>query len=258
MKWSPDMLRGLLIAVSVFAAVTAHGEELAVSAAMSLKSPFEELGKIYAAQNSVTVRFNFGASGDLARQIEAGAPVDVFAAAAEKDMDELEKKGLLASKTRADFASNAVVLIVPQASKLRMKSFEELRSGNIKRLAVGNPKTTPIGRYTEEVFVHYKLSDALKDKLIPADNVRQILDYTARNEVDAGVVYATDAAVRGKEVKVALTAPEKSHKPVVYPIAVLKGTPNSTAARGFVSFATSPEGRKILEKYGFKALKQSR
>ncbi len=240
----------LMVVSASFAATT---KEITVSAAISLKNAFEEAGKLYEARNKgVKVLFNFGASGDLVRQIEGGAPVDVFASAAQKDMDEISRKGLIVTGSRVDFAANSVVLIIPVNSGNRIKSFEGLTSSDINRIAVGNFRTVPAGRYAEEVFNYYRMIPNIQNKLIFAENVRQVLDYVARGEADAGVVYSTDARVRGREVKVAATAPAASHKPVVYPIAVIKGTQNEAAARGFISFLRSPEGRKILEKYGFK------
>ena len=199
--------------------------------------------------------FNFGASGDLAKQIIGGAPVDVFASAAQKDMDDVDKQGLIVTATRADFAANSVVLIVPAGpagAKTSLRSFEGLSAAAIKKIAVGNPKTVPAGRYAEEVFNSFRILASIKDKLIYAENVRQVLDYVARGEVDAGVVYATDAAVRSKEVTIIAAAPEASHKPVVYPIAVVKGTKSEADAKAFISLVLSPEGKEILQKYGFR------
>ncbi len=225
--------------------------EITVSAAISLKNAFEEIGKLHQSKGGPRVLFNFGASGDLARQIEGGAPVDVFASAAQKDMDGLDGKGLILQGTRSNFVANSVVLIVPAGAKTAPASFEGLAAEGIRRIAVGNPKTVPAGKYAEEVLTYYKLLPSIKEKLIFTGNVRQALDYTARGEVDAGIVYSTDAMTRTKEVRIAATAPEKSHKPVIYPIAVVKGTRNEAAAKAFMTFVQSPGGRKILAKYGF-------
>lgn len=229
--------------------------ELTVSAAISLKNAFEELGKLYESQNKDSrIVFNLGASGDLMAQIKGGAPVDVFASAAQKDMDELDNAGFVVKDTRTNFVSNSVVLIVPSSSKIALTSFEDLKKAEIKKIAVGNPKTVPIGRYSDETFQYYKISDMIRPKLIFAENVRQVLDYVARGEVDAGVVYSTDAMVKQREVKIIATAPEASHKPIIYPIAVVKGTKNEKAAKSFIAFITSGEGRKILSRYGFKPI----
>jgi molybdate transport system substrate-binding protein len=252
----------LLSCISFFAAVlpavTSHAEpatEITVSAAISLKNAFEEVGRLYESQNKDSkVTFNLGASGDLMTQIKGGAPVDVFASAALKDMDELDNAGFVVQETRTNFVTNSVVLIVPSSSKIILTSFEDLKKAEIKKIAIGNPKTVPAGRYADETLQYYKISDMIQPRLVFAENVRQVLDYVIRGEVDAGVVYSTDAMVKQKEVKIILTAPEASHKPIMYPIAVVKGTKNEKAAKSFIAFVTSDEGRKILSKYGFKPI----
>lgn len=227
-------------------------KDITVSAAISLKNAFEEIGRLYESQYGTKCVLNFGASGDLAKQIAGGAPVDVFASAAQKDMDDVDTQGHIVAGTRADFVANSLVLIVPAGIKTSLKSFEGLRVAEIKKIAVGNPKTVPAGRYAEEVFDSYQMLSSLKDKFIYAENVRQVLDYVARGEVDAGVVYATDAASRSKEIKIVAAAPETSHRPVVYPIAVVKGTKSEADAKAFIALVLSPEGKKILQKHGFK------
>ena len=237
--------------VEIVSAETKH--ELTVSAAISLKNAFEEIGKLYEAKGGAKVLFNLGASGDLARQIEGGAPMDVFASAAQKDMDVLDNKGLIVQGSRFNIAANRVVLIVPAGSKTAIPaSFEGLAAKEIRKIAVGNPKSVPAGRYAEEVLTYYKLQPSVKDKLIFTENVRQVLDYVVRGEVDAGIVYATDASTRVNEVRITASAPEESHKPVVYPIAVVKGTVDEASAKAFVALVVSPEGQRILAKYGFK------
>jgi molybdate transport system substrate-binding protein len=255
----------LLIAIGLhlFASesvIAADRQEITVSAAISLKNAFEDIGKLYEAKyKGVKVTFNFGASGDLVRQIEGGAPVDVFASAAQKDMDEAEKKGLTLSDSRVNFAGNSVVLIIPADSKIRIKTFQDLGLNQVGKIAAGNPKTVPAGRYAEEVFVHFKLLPAIKEKLIYAENVRQVLDYVARGEVDAGIVYSTDAMIRAKDIKIVATAPDESHRPVIYPAAVVSKTGKQGLAKDFVTFLTSEEAGKVLEQYGFKVqLKNSR
>jgi molybdate transport system substrate-binding protein len=195
--------------------------------------------------------FNFSASGDLARQIEAGAPVDVFASAAPKDMDDLDQKDMIIKGTRKDFAGNRVILVIPIKSTIPLTSFNDLRRGEFQKIAIGNPKTVPAGRYAEEALRHFNLWESLKEKLIFAENVRQVLDYVARNEVDAGLVYSTDALARSREVKVVMRLPEGSHRPVVYPIGVIKGTKEESLSKTFVDLVLSQDGQKILNKYGF-------
>jgi molybdate transport system substrate-binding protein len=229
--------------------------EIMVSAAISLKNAFEEIGRLYESQNrNSKVTFNLGASGELMTQIKGGAPVDVFASAALKDMDDLGNASSVVKDTRTNFVTNSVVLIVPSSSKLMLSSFEDLKKAEIKKIAVGNPKTVPVGRYSDETFKYYRISDEIQAKLVFAENVRQVLDYVARGEVDAGVVYSTDAMLKNQEVKIIVTAPEASHKPIIYPIAVVKGTKNEKVARSFIALVTSDEGGKILSKYGFRPI----
>jgi molybdate transport system substrate-binding protein len=227
--------------------------EITISAAISLKNAFEDIGKIFKERNpGGRLLFNFGGSGDLARQIEAGAPVDVFASAAEKEMDDLDHKDMIIKGTRKDFAWNRVVLIIPMKSPIPLTSFNDLRRGEIQKIAIGNPKTVPAGRYAEEVLRHFNLWEDIKHRLIFAENVRQVLDYVARGEVDAGMVYSTDALVRAKEVRIVAEAPDQSHRQVIYPIAVVKGSKKEALAKEFIAVVTSREGEEILESYGFR------
>jgi molybdate transport system substrate-binding protein len=253
--------RRILFAVTCLVAMFFAGEiraqsgsphEITVSAAISLKNAFEEIGKAFMQRNPGTkVIFNFGASGDLARQIEAGAPVDVFTSAAQKDMEDIGKKDLIAANSRRDFAKNAVVLVKPANSIVPLETLTDLQKKEIRKIVIGNPKTVPAGRYAEEALRHFNLWEAIKEKLIFAEHVRQALDYVARNEVDAGLVYSTDAGARSKEVKVVMRMPQGSHPPVVYPIAVIKGTKAESLSRAFVDFVLSAEGQKVLNQYGF-------
>ena len=244
-------LAGLALAAEI-RAQSPSTHEITISAAISLKNAFEEIAKTFMQKHPGTkVVFNFGASGDLARQIEAGAPVDVFASAAQKDMDDIGKKDLIAANSRKDFAKNGVVLVKPAHSTIPLQTLTDLQKEEIRKIVIGNPKTVPAGRYAEEALRHHNLWDAVKDKLIFSENVRQALDYVARDEVDAGLVYSTDAMARSKEVKVVMRLPEGSHQPVVYPISVIKGTKVEALSRGFVDFVISVEGQRILSKYGF-------
>jgi molybdate transport system substrate-binding protein len=247
-------LRKLIVLVCLlnlsFASGTAH-RGILVSAAISLKSAFEEIGFIYQKQTGVRVEFNLGASGLLQRQIEEGAPVDVFASAGEKQMDELQARNLIIPETRRNLAQNTLVLIVPADSRLPLASFSELLKPGIERMAIGNPKTVPAGQYAEETLRYFKLWDKIQPRLVLAENVRQVLDYVARGEVQAGIVYSSDVLSTGGGVKVAITAPNGSHKPILYPIAVVRGTPSRADAQRYIDLALSKTGQDILAKYGF-------
>lgn len=249
----------LLILLNLFLVVPVQAQEITVSAAVSLREAFTELGKTFEAQQKgVRMRFNFGASGDLARQIAGGAPVDVFAAAGLKEMDELEQKGFMVPGSRANFAGNAVVLVIPAASTVPLAAFTDLNRKEIRKIALGNPLTVPAGRYAEQVLRKLNLWDPLKKKLIFAENVRQVLDYVVRNEVDAGLVYATDAAAKSKDLKMPISAPEGSHSPIVYPIAAVKGGKNEALVRAFIALVISSEGKRIFGRYGFKILEDKK
>ncbi len=251
--WMFDLfcLVGLIFATEI-SAQSPQTHEITISAAISLKDAFEDIGRKFMQQHPGTkVIFNFGGSGDLARQIEAGAPVDIFASAAQKDMDDIGKKGLIAANLRKAFAKNEIVLVKPARSVIPLQSLSDLQKKEIRKIVIGNPRTVPAGRYAEEALRHDHLWDAVKDKLIFAENVRQALDYVARDEVDAGLVYSTDAKARSKDVKVAMRVPERSHQPVIYPIGVIKGTKEESLSKAFVDFVTSAEGQRILSQYGF-------
>lgn len=231
--------------------------EITISAAISLKAAFEDIGKTFMERHpGAKVLFNFAGSGALARQIEAGAPVDVFASAGQKDMNDLDQRGMIIKETRKDFVRNSLALITPAKSAIQLTSLGDLRRGEIQKIAIGNPKTVPAGSYAEEALRYFKLWDGLRDKLIFTENVRQVLDYVVRGEVDAGMVYSTDVLARAKDVKIVLEAPIESHQPVIYPIAVVKGSKKETLAKDFIDAVTSREGEKIFERYGFGLLRQ--
>ncbi|MBC7327298.1 molybdate ABC transporter substrate-binding protein [bacterium] len=240
----------LLILLAVSSSSLAKEKELVVSAAASLKDSFQEIGKIFMKKHKgVKVLFNFGGSGALRLQIEAGAPVDVFASAGQKDMDLLEKKGLVMKGTRHNFVENVIVLIAPIGSKL--SSFADLKTPAVQRFAMGNPKTVPSGQYGEETLKYQKLWESLQGKIVYGEDVRQVLDYVARKEVDAGIVFRTDALLRPKEVKIVAEAPNGSYTRPLYPIAVVAKTREPQLAKEFVALVLSPTGKKIFSKYGF-------
>ena len=249
----------ILMRLALWPAPAGAADTIVVSAAMSLKSAFEEIGALSASAAGVSRPvFSFGASGDLVAQIRGGAPVDVFAAAAAKDMDALEADGALAPGTRFDFAANEIVLVVPAVSNTGASSFADLAKPAIARIAMVNPKTGPAGRYAAEAFASAGVTDTVRPKLVLAENVRQVLDYAARGEVDAGVAYATDALARPHEVTVVAVAPPGSHTPIVYPIAVVKESRRQEAARAFLAAVRSEAGQAILARHGFKPVPAAR
>jgi len=225
--------------------------EILVSAAVSLKNAFDEIGSIYEKRTGVRVRFNLGASGLLQKQIESGAPVDIFASAGEKQMDALQSRGLILADTRCNFARNALVLIVPADSGLPIRSFAELVRPEVRKIAIGNPKTVPAGQYAREALCNLKLWDTLQSRFVMAENVRQVLDYVSRGETEAGIVYASDVLAAPGKATLAAYAPKDSHSPILYPIAAVKETRERRNARRFIDLTLGKEGQAILKKYGF-------
>ena len=231
----------------------AQARQIVVAAAISLKEAFGEIGRLYQNRTGGNLTFSFAASGELEKQIEAGAPVDVFASAGEKEMDQLQTKQLIDPSTRTDFARNTLVLVVSGRSEPNLHSFADLEQPVVKRIAIGNPKTVPAGQYAQQLLQTMQLWTKLESRLVLAENVRQVLDYVVREEVGAGIVYATDVqAAQGKATLVA-RAPDLGYGPILYPIAVVKDSASAHAAKEFVDLVRSPEGIRILEKYGFLA-----
>lgn len=228
--------------------------ELTVSAAVSLKDAFNEIAELSEQRNGMKIHFNYGASGALQKQIETGAPADVFASAGAKQMDELAAKGLIVPSTRKDFARNVLVLVIP-ANGTALSSFMDLAKPEVKKVAVGNPKTVPAGQYTAQTFTKLSLLPQIQSKLIYAEDVRQVLDYIVRGEVDAAVVYSSDALSTVSKVKVVARAADDSHDPILYPIALVKESHQQEAAQKFIDLVISPEGQSILTKHGFVAIK---
>jgi molybdate transport system substrate-binding protein len=221
-----------------------------VSAAASMKDVLAELAPLCAKETGVTLTPNLGASGVLARQIEAGAPADLFISADDATMDGLEKAGLLLAGTRAQLVGNVLVVVVPVASTLRVDNLTALEDPAVKRIGIGDPKTVPAGHYAEMDLEKAKVWDALKDKLVPLDNVRTVLSATAGANVDAGVVYRTDAATE-KRVRVAWTAQAADGPAIHYPVAILKNSRAPGAAAKVRAFLLSDAAGAVFEKYGF-------
>jgi len=241
------MLATLLVGVSNLTCAA----EITVSAAASLTNAFKEIAQNYQAQYpDAKVSLNFAASGALLQQIAKGAPVDVFASADQETMDAAEKQGLVMASDRHDFVRNALVLIEPADSKIAIKRLDDLNQANIKRIAIGNPASVPVGRYTMQALETAKLWPALESKTISTQNVRQSLDYVARSEVDAGFVYATDAAIMKDKVKVVLEIPTATV--ISYPVARIKNSANAEEAKRFINYLLSAPGQTVLTKYGFK------
>ena len=231
-------------------AIAQANTQLIVSAAASLTDALKELAPLYQqSRSNVTVRYNFASSGSLQQQIANGAPADVFISAATKQMDALQQKNLLISDTRRNLLTNRLVLIVPAKSS-RVTNLKSLTDIRVKRIAIGDPRSVPAGQYAEEALTNAGLWTQLKPKYVLASNVRQVLQFVAAGNADAGLVYLTDAKTT-QQVKIAQTIPASLHAAIVYPIAVLKNSRNQIASRNFVQFLFSGSARKVFQKYGF-------
>jgi molybdate transport system substrate-binding protein len=231
-------------------APAAADQELIVSAAASLTNALKEVAGAFEKTHPGTrIVCNFAASGVLLQQMAKGAPVDVFAAADQKTMNQAQEKKLIVPGTRKNFVSNRLVLIAPVDSKLSWSGLKDLTGPAVKRVAVGNPATVPAGRYAKEALVQAGLWESLSPKFILAESVRQVLDYVRRGEVDAGLVYSTDAAIATGKVKVIETVTELD--PILYPMAVTAATDKKTLAQSWVDFVLSPPAQEIFGRFGF-------
>ncbi len=223
---------------------------LTVSAAASLKDAMEQVQPLYNQQKSnVKLTYNFGSSGALQRQIEQGAGADIFVSAATKQMDALEKQGLLLEGTRKNLLKNQLVLIVPQNSTV-VTDFKDLTKPTVKKIALGEPKSVPAGEYAQQVLTNLKIIDQVKPKAVYAKDVRQALNYVESGNVDAGIVYLSDAKSSPK-VKIVATAADNTHSPIVYPVAVIKSSKSPDAAKDFVQFLSGNQAKSVFEKQGF-------
>ena len=228
----------------------AQAGEVTVSAASSLTNVFQDIARSYETEYvDARVMLNFGGSAGLLQQIAKGAPVDVFASADQETMDIAAMQNLLAADTRQDFARNTLVLIVPSDSPIRLGQLADLQQSSVERVAMGNPASVPAGRYSRQALTAANLWDNLQDKVINTQSVRQSMDYVARGEVAAALVYATDARLMKDKVKLAFTVPLEAD--ISYPIAQVRDSANSDEAKRFITYLQSPVGQDILARHGF-------
>lgn len=226
---------------------------LTISAASSLKDVLGDIKQLYSKEKpTVSITYNFGASGSLQQQIEQGAPIDIFISAAAKQIDTLQEKKLLIDDTRKNLLTNKVVLIVP-TSGAAISDWKNLTDSNVKQVAFAEPTSVPAGKYAQEVLTSLGIFDKVKQKTVFAKDVRQVLNYVETGNVDAGIVYETDAKLSNK-VRVVAIAADNLHSPIVYPVAVLKRSQNQANAIEFIQFLDSKQSTDLFEKYGFKRL----
>lgn len=260
MKKSRTFMTPLLLAGGILAgcghndakttATSTEQIELTVSAAASLQDALTDLAKTYEdAHKNVKITYNFGGSGALQQQISQGAPVDVFFSAAEDKFDTLVDEGDIDKKDGTDLLANELVLVTPTANDKKIDSFEDLPKAD--KVALGTPDSVPAGQYGIETLKSIDVWTKIKANVVYAKDVRQVLTYAETSNVDAGIVYKTDALTSDK-IKIVATADEKSHTPIIYPVGVLKNSKHFDEADTFYRFLQSDDAMKVFQDYGFK------
>lgn len=243
----------LLMAIGLMAApAKAQSRPPLVLAAASLQESLTAASRAWAARGHPLPVISFAASSALARQIEAGAPADLFISADEAWMDDVQAKGLLRAGSRSALLRNRLVLIAPVASRTRLAirpRFALAAALGSSRLAIADRAAVPAGRYGKAALTTLGVWPSVEAKLAPAENVRAALAFVERGETPFGIVYATDALASAK-VRVVGTFPESSHPPIIYPVALLKSS-TSPDAEGFRRFLGSPSGQVIFRHFGF-------
>lgn len=225
--------------------------ELLISAAASLTDSLNELKSNYEKDHSnITLTFNYGASGTLQQQIEQGAPADLFLSAGTKQMNALVEKQLIDADRQKNMLVNELVAVVPADSDKSLTRIEDLTQASLGKIAMGETATVPVGGYTKEALEYYKLWNAVEPKLVFAKDVRQVLTYVETGNTDVGFVYATDA-LTSDNVKIAFKVDTSSHKPIVYPIGIVKATKHPEEAAALYDYLQSDAAMAVFTKYGF-------
>lgn len=226
--------------------------ELIVSAAASLKDAMDEIQRTYKQERpEVTLRFNFGSSGALQQQISQGAPVDVYVSAAEDTFTKLVQDGIIAEEDGVDLLGNALVLVVPKDSTA-VTGFADLGKEEVDKISIGMPESVPAGKYAKESLEKLGIWQDVEAKMVYAKDVRQVLSYVETGNVDAGIVYKTDA-IASEQVSIVATADPATHSPVIYPVGVIKQSAHYEAAKDLYHYLQSDAAIQVFEKYGFTA-----
>lgn len=225
-------------------------ESITISAAASLRDVLSEIQQGFEQEKGIKLTFNFGSSGALQKQIEEGAPSDVFISAGRKQMDALAGQSLVDKETVSSLLGNELVMVVPDEYKDKIKAVSDLVNLDVK-ISIGEPGSVPAGQYAKESLIYLDLWDKLKDKIVYAKDVKQVAAYVERGEAAAGVVYNSDAVVM-KGSMVVQVFDENSHEPVAYPAAVVSESRNKEAAKAFLDYLKSGDAKQIFVNYGFK------
>ncbi|QNG61687.1 molybdate ABC transporter substrate-binding protein [Bacillus sp. PAMC26568] len=226
--------------------------ELTVSAASSLQDALKDIKSSFEKKHpNVIINYNFGASGALQQQISQGAPVDVFFSADEDKFQKLVEDGLIDKKNGIGLLSNGLVLIVPKDSSKGIKTFKDLTKAD--KTALGIPESVPAGQYGKDTLEKVNVWKAIEGNVVYGKDVRQVLAYVETNNVDAGIVYKTDA-LTSQKVKIAATAKEDTHDPIIYPVGMIKNSPHPKETQLFYNYLQNGSSIKIFKMYGFKGL----
>lgn len=227
--------------------------ELSVLAAASLTDALKEIQAKYEAEHAhIKLVPSYASSGSLKRQIEQGAPADVFLSAGTKEMDSLVAQERVDPKNRWDLLTNELVLVVPK-NKSSIKSLADLNRHTVKKMAIGQPQTVPAGDYAKQALESLGLWDELQPTLVFTKDVRQTLTYVESGNVDAGIVYRSDAETSEGAVIIELFDPD-SHQPIVYPVGVLSDSKHPDEAKAWVEWLLSSDAQEIFKKYGFQVI----
>lgn len=223
-----------------------RAQELTVAAAASLEAPLHKIDLVY---HAARLTLTYGSSGALQKQIENGAPIDVFISASVLQMDVLEAEGLILAGSRTNFLSNQLVLIVPKDFK-GVSSFRDLTNAAVRHIALGEPRSVPVGQYAAQTLKYFNLTNAVQPKAVYGADVRQVLTYVENGDAEAGIVYQSDAQSSDK-VQLVATAPPESHKPIIYCAAIVKRSLVPQLGAGFIQLLGVPAARRIFRELGF-------
>ncbi len=227
---------------------------ITVSAAASLSDVLQELKTLFEENHpNIQITYNFGSSGALQQQILQGAPVDLFFSAAEDKMTELIEMGQVDPANRVDLIGNEIVLVIPQTSSQNIRSFQDLKE-QARVVSIGTPESVPAGKYAKEMLEHIGVWNELEDKMVYAKDVRQVLMYVETGNVDAGIVYKTDA-ISSSKVQVVMSAEEGTHAPILYPLGIINDRPHDQEVALFYQFLQTDQAKTVFEKFGFTPLR---
>ncbi|UGQ31610.1 molybdate ABC transporter substrate-binding protein [Acinetobacter calcoaceticus] len=258
---SPVQIKKIAIVSSIISlglsiSLSVKAESVTVYAAASLTNAINDLEKIYEKQNKVEVKTSYAGSSTLAKQIEAGAPADIFISADTQWMDYLQNKKLVAANDRLNLLGNRLVLITPKGQSLKVKLDKTTDPNKVftGKICTGDTKSVPVGKYAKQAFTNLGWWSRIEPKLVETEDVRAALNFVARGECQVGIVYVTDAAI-SKDVTVVGVFPENTHSPITYPVGMVKKNRNSTK---FYQFLQSNQAKAVFKKYGFSVLVQAK